>query len=117
LQAYRHRRIIQLPQSVHFSSQNSLNEAARAIGSHGRFTLLVRDRSSLHIAQKHFDCDVRLCPDMAFGIGRIHSPAPPVDRILCLIREDREKKADAPAREALARLGPVCDWITAEPDL
>src|SRR3546814_18284526 len=60
---------------------------AEAIREHGAFTLLVRDAPSFAFAQRHFDCDVRLCPDAALYLGRFHRAAPKAD-ILALLRTD-----------------------------
>src|SRR3546814_11840137 len=63
---------------------------AEAIREHGAFTLLVRDAPSFAFAQRHFDCDVRLCPDAALYLGRFQRAAPNAD-ILALLRTDHER--------------------------
>lgn len=109
------RRIIQLPQSIHFSSPEKLAETARVIEAHGQFTLFVRDKESLEVARKHFPCETFLCPDMAFFIGPIERPCAPEVDVLCLLRTDVERvELDQDVRS-----GPdirVVDWLE-EPKL
>lgn len=85
------RKIIQLPQSIHFKSQENLEKAARVIDAHPDFVLMVRDRPSFDLAKTAFKCDVRLVPDMAFMMGPVQPTAPECD-ILCLIRTDQESR-------------------------
>ncbi|WP_026876821.1 polysaccharide pyruvyl transferase family protein [Jiangella gansuensis] len=60
--------VIQLPQSVNFRDQIAADHTRRLIDRHGRFTMMVRDRRSHQFAQENFDADLRLTPDMAFGL-------------------------------------------------
>lgn len=85
------RQVIQLPQSIHFSSPEKLEETARVIERHGAFTLFVRDKESLELAQRHFPCQTLLCPDMALFIGPIARPRSPDVDVLCLLRTDAER--------------------------
>lgn len=85
------RQVVQLPQSIHFSSPEKLEETARVIERHGAFTLFVRDKESLELAQRHFPCQTILCPDMAFFIGQIARPRSPEVDVLCLLRTDVER--------------------------
>jgi exopolysaccharide biosynthesis predicted pyruvyltransferase EpsI len=84
------RAVIQLPQSIHYNSEDSSDRMARAIDRHKNFVLLVRDEESLDYSQKHFNCQVRLCPDMAFCIGEIQADAPTI-QVLAMMREDKEQ--------------------------
>lgn len=109
LQLWPDRRIIQFPQSLHFSSESGADETARLIGRHKDFVLLCRDEESKHFAEKRFDCAVRLCPDMAFCIGPIRAPAEPEIPVLAMLREDREQVGrDLSAYRDI----PTQDWIT-----
>jgi pyruvyl transferase EpsO len=87
------RRIIQLPQSIHYGNSAGIVQTARAIERHGRFTLLVRDQASFDLAQQHFSCETMLCPDMAFGIGPLR-PAPADIAVSALLRTDKERVID-----------------------
>lgn len=113
LDRWKDRTVVQFPQSIHYGDPARIAATARAIDRHGRFVLLVRDQESLHFARKHFDCEVRLCPDMAFCIGPIAAP-PTTLALLAMLREDKEKadtRAGAPLPDC-----PVEDWIS-EPRL
>ncbi|TIQ24149.1 MAG: exopolysaccharide biosynthesis protein, partial [Mesorhizobium sp.] len=81
----------------------------RIIGGHKNFVLLVRDEESKAFAEKHFDCEVRLCPDMAFCIGALEPEASEFP-VLAMLRADLEKAGDAD-RSAYADI-PMEDWIT-----
>lgn len=112
LDVFPDRPVIQFPQSIHYQSPSRIEQSARAIGRHGNFTLLVRDEESRAFAEKHFDCTVTLCPDMAFAIGPVE-PAPAIVPVLAMLRADREKAGDAD----LSRWPglPVEDWISESP--
>lgn len=109
LERFPDRKVIQLPQSIHYESEKRAAESARAIARHRNFVLLVRDEESKAFAEKHFDCDIRLCPDMAFAIGALR-PGEPEFPVLAMLREDREQvgKRDLSAYPGM----PVEDWIT-----
>lgn len=107
LERFKGRRIVQLPQSIHFQSKDRLAQAARTIERHGNFLLLVRDKVSRQIAEKNFQCELKMCPDMAFYIG-----AWPVIRaqqtVLAILRTDKERvQFDRSAYPDV----PVEDWI------
>lgn len=108
MERFAHRPIVQFAQSIHFQSQRRLDQCARAIDRHGNVTLFVRDRPSQAIAEKHFDCAVHLCPDMAFCVGPLE-PAEAQTPILALLRTDKERAAQMDCPD----IGiPVVDWIT-----
>ncbi len=94
LERFPGRQIIQFPQSIHYRSQERLEESARIIGRHKNFVLLVRDEESQQVAEKHFDCQVRLCPDMAFCIGPIQPLGEERFPVLAMLRTDQEKASD-----------------------
>ncbi len=109
LERFPDRAVIQFPQSIHYQSARRIEESARAIGRHRNFTLLVRDAESKAFAERHFDCAIDLCPDMAFAIGPVE-PAPAEFPVLAMLRADIEKAVDA---DLSARPGlPVEDWIS-----
>jgi pyruvyl transferase EpsO len=80
--------VVQLPQTVHFQSRDKLDRFRRAVAAHKSFTLLVRGQASLDLAREMFDCETRLCPDMAFWLDLART-VPSCD-VLCLLRTDRE---------------------------
>jgi pyruvyl transferase EpsO len=83
-------RIIQLPQSIHFSSPNALARARAIFNRHTDLTLLLRDRVSLRIARNEFKAESQLCPDMALALGAVNAPAQPSVDIVWLRRTDIE---------------------------
>ena len=104
------RQLIQLPQSIHFSSMEKLEEVARLIEAHGAFTLFVRDQESYDLARRHFQCETILCPDMAFFIGPIPRPRRPDIDVLCLLRTDIERVELASQGDLGADVR-VRDWL------
>jgi pyruvyl transferase EpsO len=103
--------VLQLPQSVWFQERGALWEATkRALGSHPRFHLLVRERQSLEIATAAFDAPVTMLPDLALALPPPPPPArPPRHAIVWLGRRDKELLHPPPE-------GPlpdvhVADWV------
>ena len=109
IERYRGRRIVQLPQSIHFTHPENVDKMARVVARHGDVHLMVRDIPSFEFATAHFDCAVRLVPDAAFYLGRLAPSGRPVHRILSVQRADKERATDA-VSAYLASLGPVRDW-------
>lgn len=115
LKRYRHRRIIQLPQTIAFlSDPMALAETRAAIASHPDFTLLVRDHASLSFARANFDCPVHLSPDFAFGLGHLPRPVEAQSPCIALMRGDEERRDEGETAAILSKHMPVCDWITSE---
>jgi len=86
-------RVVQLPQSIKFESDESLERARRVFGGHPDFTLLLRDAEALSFARQHFDCRVELCPDSAFALGAQARRRDPDVDVLVLARTDHETTA------------------------
>lgn len=93
LESFPDRTVIQFPQSIHYSSMERADQTARVIERHGDFVLYVRDAASLDFAQRKFQCEVYLCPDMAFCIGPLADRLTSIP-LLAMLREDREKKCN-----------------------
>jgi exopolysaccharide biosynthesis predicted pyruvyltransferase EpsI len=108
LDRFPHRRVVQLPQSIHYQSAERIEQSARAVGRHRNFVLLVRDEASRQFAQTHFDCEVKLCPDMALAIGSLQ-PRSAQFPVLAMLRGDAEKMASVDS-STLTDV-PVEDWI------
>lgn len=105
LRAFPGRRVIQLPQSLEYGAPERRDELRRAVAEHGNVVLLLRDRRSFDIAQRDFDCEVRLVPDMAFALGPIRRRRATVP-LAVLSRTDREAPAGARLLDGL-----VFDWL------
>jgi exopolysaccharide biosynthesis predicted pyruvyltransferase EpsI len=86
------RRIVQLPQTIHFLRQEKIAETRRAFSGHPDFTLLVRDSRSLEFAEAELGCPVEACPDSAFALGVLRRGAPR-SPVLWLGRTDHEAAA------------------------
>ena len=88
--------ILFMPQTIHFDDEGKLVEMADHINNHKKITLCVRDKKSLDIAQKIFNCDSYLVPDMAFYMD-VKLPNIPYDnnlhKALLVKREDKERKS------------------------
>lgn len=96
VQMYPNRKIVQLPQTVYFASEERAAQANRILSTHPDFTLLVRDRDSYRRALQSLpDVHVMLCPDMALG----WEPPAGTKRVsgrgvLVLARGDKEAAGD-----------------------
>lgn len=90
------RKVVVLPQTIHFESASNLDAAAAIFRTHPDLHLFVRDeRSSVHA--KQFTDNVILCPDMATELWPISSINPPEYKTLYLLRSDCEAAANQSA--------------------
>jgi pyruvyl transferase EpsO len=92
------RRIVQLPQSIHFRERANLDRVRRLVAGHGGVTLIAREQRSKQLAQKEFDADVRLLPDMALALREL--PRPPSPAAVATARARRDRSSRARARRA-----------------
>ncbi|WP_432494357.1 polysaccharide pyruvyl transferase family protein [Kineococcus auxinigenes] len=97
--------VLQLPQSIEYVDEHHREELRRAVGRHGRLTLLVRDERSYELAVRDYDCPVHLLPDVAFALGPLRRSAPHVP-VRTQVRTDKE--GSAPTVQ-----GEVFDWLLA----
>jgi pyruvyl transferase EpsO len=113
-----HKKIIQLPQSIHFSDPAILAETAAAIAKLADFTLLTRDHRSFDFAKKTFEGQIHLMPDMAFAVEPM-TRRPPSTDCFCLLRTDKEAVADhATILDVIRRTGrsvEAGDWLVERP--
>jgi len=86
-------RVIQLPQSVWFRSEDRADAFRRLAESHPDFTLMVRDRPSLEWAAERVELPLVLCPDLAFALEPPLRLLPQCD-LLWLMRSDGESRGD-----------------------
>jgi pyruvyl transferase EpsO len=107
--AFPHNPIVQLPQSIYFRDRAALARAQAVLDRHPNFTLLVRDHRSLELARAEFRARSELCPDMAFGLGPLRRPQPPVDDVVWLARTDLEAVPHGGGLEG-AGVTPM-DWL------
>jgi exopolysaccharide biosynthesis predicted pyruvyltransferase EpsI len=116
LGTFRDRPVVQLPQSIHYADVAGIARTAASIANHRDFTLLTRDHESHALAARHFDCRVEMCPDMAFGLGVLRRPAPPVRDVLMLLRTDVESVTDG-AGTGVPTCWHVADWMEEPADV
>ena len=104
------RPVIQLPQSIHFQTQERFDQARTIFGAHPRFTLLTRDKTS-HAIAGTFDCAAALIPDMALCLGALDDVIRrPAHDLVALLRRDREIKIDQALQTMLAPSVRALDW-------
>lgn len=82
--------IIQFPQSIHYDNPAAIVTTARNLKAAKALRLLVRDQESHALATQAFDCEVTLCPDMAFALGPLQRIGTPDLEVLLLMRTDKE---------------------------
>jgi len=104
-------RVVQLPQSIHFESNDALVATRRVLERHRDFTLLLRDEKSFELARSAFRGPAVLCPDISFALGPLARPEP-VHDVVWLAREDKEaREAPVPVPPGVVRF----DWLADDP--
>jgi exopolysaccharide biosynthesis predicted pyruvyltransferase EpsI len=84
-------RIVQLPQSIHFSSESAARTSGAYFRKHSDFHLLVRDHQSAILAESVLDCPTTMCPDMALMLDLQRQGEPHKD-VFVLARTDAEAR-------------------------
>lgn len=105
------RRVVQLPQSIHFRDPARADRFTAIVARHPDFHLCVRDEPGLRFARARFACPVTLAPDSAFGLGVQPRPAPPTDAVLMLLRTDDERAGHDRAMLAAHPGAVLVDWL------
>jgi pyruvyl transferase EpsO len=108
IDAFPHRRIVLLPQTIYFRRRESLERARKVFDGHPDLTVLVRDHRSLELARNEFRAPSFLCPDMAFLLGSLPRRRAPGPDVLWLWRNDQESAGWAPVGDQVVRQ----DWLT-----
>lgn len=117
IQGQRGQNIVQFPQSLHFGNDRALQTTATALRDAKHFRLLVRDHESFDLATANFNCEVTLCPDMAFALGPLQKIGPRDLKVLLLLRTDKESLGTASSDFSLPSDWWATDWLEDEPDL
>jgi exopolysaccharide biosynthesis predicted pyruvyltransferase EpsI len=104
------RRIIQMPQTMHFASPKAAERAAEVFNRHPDLTLLARDHRSAELADALFTSRTIVCPDMAFQLD-LRRPSTPATHAVWLARTDNERANEARAAEGVF----VTDWFDHTP--
>ena len=101
-------RVVQLPQSIHFTDDRNRDGMRPLLRDHPSFTLLVRDEASRALAEARLDHPVGLCPDVVFALGPQSRPSPPDVPVLWLSRDDQEGPGAGRRRP---HDPPAVDWV------
>jgi pyruvyl transferase EpsO len=105
------RMVVQLSQSISFSSESDIERTAAVIAAHGNFRLMVRDRKSLEFATSKFSCATELVPDFALGLGPLERTRAWQDSAICLLRTDHEVSGQDYDQLHRQQDFPVADWL------
>ncbi|WP_439257801.1 polysaccharide pyruvyl transferase family protein [Lonepinella sp. BR2271] len=117
-----HNRIILLPQTAHFSSEQAMLTSATAFSAHPDLHLFARDSKSMVLMQQHFSQHSYLSPDMAhqlYGIlpqkdrtsGDLAPTKSAVKNTLYFLRKDIEKShIETDIQAQLASGSHIKDW-------
>lgn len=106
---YSTNKIVQMPQSIYFKNQASLELCRQVFSAHPDLTIMTRDHGSYEIAKTVHGGQIELVPDMALAIGMIPRPCKPIVPIYALLRTDQEKLVSDDL-QILGKLK-VEDWI------
>lgn len=114
IEEFPNRQIIQLPQTLYFSSSDNSKRADRIFGNHENFTLMLRDWNSVERARVQLpSVNLKFVPDMALGWDPNVATTTGERGILILGRRDAEAKSDISSlSQELSSLGAVeiADW-------
>lgn len=98
VKAFPKKPVVIMPQSFHFSSQESMRNSAKIFASHDNVSIYVRDQPSFDLARKYFSDQVFLSPDMAHRLydefAPIRQNARQTSREFRLMRRDVEALPD-----------------------
>jgi pyruvyl transferase EpsO len=102
------KRVVQLPQSIHFDEQANVDRFRDVVRSHGDLVVLARERQSFEVASS-LGTEAILCPDLAFLLGPLERRESAATDILWLARTDKESRfgAEHPGSQGVL----VVDWI------
>lgn len=105
-------RVIQMPQSIHFEDDLSLQRTKRCMEKHPNFVFLARDRESHELASRQLGLFSELCPDSAMILEGTLKRRPAEIDVLVLARTDKEVNGKGLSGFALpGKSVQVVDWI------
>lgn len=107
--------MIQFPQSIHYDNAGGVAATATRLEGARSLRLLVRDQESYDLATQAFDCEVALCPDMAFALGPLQRCCEPDLDVLLLLRTDKERVSYT--LSAWPESWAQADWLEDVPNL
>ena len=91
INAYKSNKIVQLPQSIHYDDPENARLFSQKLKEHPDFHLIVRDESSLELAESINPGRAYISPDMALYLVKLPFSARPTQKVVALLRRDREK--------------------------
>jgi pyruvyl transferase EpsO len=101
------RKIVILPQTIHFSSPAELAKSSAILRAHPDLHIFCRDAASYQLASAHFSEKAYLSPDMAHFLYPIARTSPNENKHLLLLRRDHEAGAFQNAHDSSAE---SLDW-------
>jgi pyruvyl transferase EpsO len=104
--AFPDRRIVQLPQTVHFRDADALERTGAVLRRHPDFAICVRDWGSEVIARERLGVRAVLTCDMALALGPLRAGRARHE-VLRLLRTDQERVEAAPAPPGIEADWPV----------
>ena len=115
---YMDRPIYILPQTIFFSSAESLAKTAEVLNSHPNLTLFTRDHYSYEIALENFhNCQVLLAPDMAFqlvGKAEFQKQGRTSKGVFYMQRQDNESNSEINPKKLMIEQLTIGDWSSYE---
>lgn len=107
---YPHKRIVFMPQSIHFENEEKLKKTCKVLKSHKNLHIFLRDEPSFALLKRHGVPNIVLCPDTAHALWGTLKPSKPVkpQGELYLLRKDKEKSV-LPKQLAGSAMNPF-DW-------
>ncbi|WP_427179363.1 polysaccharide pyruvyl transferase family protein [Paenibacillus sp. TC-CSREp1] len=112
VETYPNHRIVLLPQTVYYQSEEALQRTVSIFNKHSDLHLYLRDEKSFQLVSEHFlNCKVRLMPDMAHQLWPIQFKGVPNNKRLNFLRMDIE--ADEEQFAAASQMqDDTLDWHT-----
>jgi exopolysaccharide biosynthesis predicted pyruvyltransferase EpsI len=111
IERFHDRPIVQLPQSISFTSAENIERARKVFSGHPNFTLMARDEASRLFANDELGVEAVLVPDTALYLGSLDRLFPPPEMFVGLLRTDKEKsEADITALISKYSIF-ATDWI------
>ncbi|WP_438448534.1 polysaccharide pyruvyl transferase family protein [Gorillibacterium sp. sgz5001074] len=88
--AYPNHRIVIMPQTIYFSSDEEFEKSARILNRHKDLHLMVRDHYSYELAKEKLTCSIYLSPDMAHQLWPLAPVKAAHKKTLFFLRNDLE---------------------------
>lgn len=94
VQCFPNNKIVMFPQTMHFSNDEDgnreLENSKKIYNSHNHLILFFREKKSYELAKKHFNCSVKLAPDIVLN-SRYSFNEKKEDKVILCLRNDVEQ--------------------------